>query len=313
MAPLRRKQQPMIVIHAVLPIFLIVALGRVIAATRLIDRSGWSAIERFGLFILFPALIIDVLATASFEKSTFSMLAALISGQLLMAAIGLLSQYWPGIGKQAVAAIIQSNVRWHTFIGLSIAQAIFGNEGLALLAVAAAGMIPTANLISISAFASFSETPSSLRVRIGQVVTNPLILACFIGVLLNVLNTAPAGPFGDALGLVGQSAITVGLLTAGAAINFTSLQAHLVKVLVWSLIRVLAMPVLAVGLAHLFDITGLARSIMIVATATPTASAGVILARQLNGDAALAANLIAMQVLLVVFTLPFMLWVFQAA
>lgn len=302
----------MIVIHAVLPIFLVVALGRAIAATGLIDRIGWSAIERIGLYILFPALIIDVLSTASFNGSTFAMLAALICGQLLMAAIGLLSHYWPGISKGSVAAIIQSNVRWHTFIGLSVAQAIFGSEGLALLAVAAAGMIPTANLISTSAFAAYSETPGSLRDRMVQVITNPLILACFIGGLLNITNFVPTGPIDDALGLVGQSAITVGLLTAGAAINFKSLHANLSKVLTWSLIRVLIMPILAVGLAYLFDINGLSRSIMIVATATPTASAGVILARQLNGDAALAANLIAMQALLVVFTLPLMLWLLQA-
>ncbi|MGB1068331.1 MAG: AEC family transporter [Henriciella sp.] len=302
----------MIVIQAVLPIFLVVALGRAIAATGLIDRIGWSAIERIGLYILFPALIIDVLSTASFNGSTFAMLAALICGQLLMAAIGLLSHYWPGISKGSVAAIIQSNVRWHTFIGLSVAQAIFGSEGLALLAVAAAGMIPTANLISTSAFAAYSETPGSLRDRMVQVITNPLILACFIGGLLNITNLVPTGPIDDALGLVGQSAITVGLLTAGAAINFKSLHANLSKVLTWSLIRVLIMPILAVGLAHLFDINGLSRSIMIVATATPTASAGVILARQLNGDAALAANLIAMQALLVVFTLPLMLWLLQA-
>ncbi|MGB2388360.1 MAG: AEC family transporter [Henriciella sp.] len=302
----------MIVIQAVLPIFLVVALGRAIAATGLIDRIGWSAIERIGLYILFPALIIDVLSTASFNGSTFAMLAALICGQLLMAAIGLLSHYWPGISKGSVAAIIQSNVRWHTFIGLSVAQAIFGSEGLALLAVAAAGMIPTANLISTSAFAAYSETPGSLRDRMVQIITNPLILACFIGGLLNITNLVPTGPIDDALGLVGQSAITVGLLTAGAAINFKSLHANLSKVLTWSLIRVLIMPILAVGLAHLFDINGLSRSIMIVATATPTASAGVILARQLNGDAALAANLIAMQALLVVFTLPLMLWLLQA-
>ncbi|MGB0261490.1 MAG: AEC family transporter [Henriciella sp.] len=302
----------MIVIQAVLPIFLVVALGRAIAATGLIDRIGWSAIERIGLYILFPALIIDVLSTASFNGSTFAMLAALICGQLLMAAIGLLSHYWPGISKGSVAAIIQSNVRWHTFIGLSVAQAIFGSEGLALLAVAAAGMIPTANLISTSAFAAYSETPGSLRDRMVQIITNPLILACFIGGLLNITNLVPTGPIDDALGLVGQSAITVGLLTAGAAINFKSLHANLSKVLTWSLIRVLIMPILAVGLAYLFDINGLSRSIMIVATATPTASAGVILARQLNGDAALAANLIAMQALLVVFTLPLMLWLVQA-
>ena len=58
----------------------------------------------------------------------------------------------------------------------------------------------------------------------------------------------------------------------------------------------------------LFGIGGTARTVAVIAAAVPTAASSFILARQMGGDATLMANLITVQVLLAVVTLPLMMW-----
>lgn len=302
----------MVFLNAVLPIFLILVVGKLVALSPLLDRGGWNAVERLGLYVLFPALIVNVLASASFSWAALTLLGVLIAAQLLLGAVGLAAKFAFAIPGPTAASIIQSNVRWNTFIGLSIAQALYGAEGLALMAVASAGMIPTANLLSISAFEGLSGTQSTLRQRIVSVLINPLILACAIGGVLGFTNAPVPGFVKDSLGLVAQAAIVIGLLCAGAALDFSSLSAARLRLAIWSAIRLIGLPLLVLAIAWGVGLTGLPLYVALIAAATPTATNGVVLARQMRGDAVLAANLVAIQSLFSVVTIPLLLWAFAS-
>ena len=300
----------MIFLNAVLPIFLVLVVGKALAVSPLLDRSGWNAIERLGLYVLFPALIVNVLASAVFDWAALTLIGVLVAAQVLLGAVGLTAKYAFSIPGPTAASIIQSNVRWNTFIGLSIAQSLYGAEGLALMAVASAGMIPTANLLSISAFEGFSESQSTLRQKVLSVVINPLIIACVIGAAIGFANIPLPQFLGDALDLVARAAIAIGLLCAGAALDFSSLREARLRLAVWSTVRLFGLPVLVVVLAWWLQLTGLPLYIALIAAATPTATNSVVLARQMGGDAVLAANLVAVQSLLSVITIPLILFLF---
>ena len=300
----------MIFLNAVLPIFLVLVVGKALAMSPLLDRSGWNAIERLGLYVLFPALIVNVLASAVFDWAALTLIGVLVAAQVLLGAVGLTAKYAFSIPGPTAASIIQSNVRWNTFIGLSIAQSLYGAEGLALMAVASAGMIPTANLLSISAFEGFSESQSTLRQKVLSVVINPLIIACVIGAAIGFANIPLPQFLGDALDLVARAAIAIGLLCAGAALDFSSLREARLRLAVWSTVRLFGLPALVVVLAWWLQLTGLPLYVALIAAATPTATNSVVLARQMGGDAVLAANLVAVQSLLSVITIPLILFLF---
>ena len=303
----------LVFLNAVLPIFLVLVVGKLVALSPLLDRAGWNAVERLGLYVLFPVLIVNVLASASFSWGALTLIGVLIAAQILLGAVGLAAKFALRIPGPAAASIIQSNVRWNTFIGLSIAQALYGAEGLALMAVASAGMIPTANLLSISAFEGLSETQSTLRQRAVSVLINPLIVACVIGGALGVSNLQLPSFATDSLDLVAQAAIAIGLLCAGAALDFSSLNAARLRIAVWSFVRLLGLPLLVLSISLVVGLTGLPLYVALIAAATPTATNGVVLARQMGGDAVLAANLVAIQSLLSVVTIPALLWIFASS
>lgn len=292
-------------LSALVPVILIVALGRFLGWRKTITDDGWRAIERLAYLVLFPALIIRALANAPFEEAPWALMALLSAAQCLLGAFGLLARRWPGIRRPETGSIIQSNVRWNTFVALSIASALFGDEGLALVSIAAAAMIPAANVLSVAALTSHAEREGlPKRNPVKELLRNPLIIACAVGSLLAALNIEIPPLLDLTIDLLGQGTIALGLLAAGAGMDIAALGRSGLKTVTWSLVRLIGLPVLAIGGALLLGISGTPLAIAVISSSVPTATSSYILARQLGGDAPLAANLIAMQTVLSLITMP---------
>ncbi len=289
---------------ALIPVIAVVALGRMLAASNFLSQDGWRAIERLSLMVMFPSLIILVLSRANFNEAPIFMAASLIGAQVIMGAIALAAARWGNTSRPAVGSIIQSNVRWNTFIGLSLAGSIFGEEGLAIMAIISACMIPTANILSVYGFSHFGDGGDRRRNPLLEMVRNPLIIACAIGLGLNALSAPPSGIALDVLDLLSKGTVPLGLLAAGAGISFGSLWAGRTKVILWSVIRLLGLPLAALAIALALNISGMHLALILIAASTPTAANGYVLSRQMGGDADLTASLIALQTVLAIVTMP---------
>ncbi len=111
----------------------------------------------------------------------------------------------------------------------------------------------------------------------------------------------------SALRLLGNAGLACGVLAVGAGLNLHSLRRPGVRLGLGTLLRLLLMPLFAAGFSTLLGVTGTARGIAILAAAVPTASASYVLARKMGGDAKLMAEIVTLQTLLAVVTLPLFL------
>lgn len=296
---------------ALLPVIAIVTLGRFLAWRGTVTPEGWRGIERLSYVLLFPALIIRALANAPFESAPWKLAVVLIAAQLILGAFGLLARLMPNVTRPQVGSIIQSNLRWNTFVALSLGSLLHGDAGLALVTIAAAAMIPTANVLSVYALIGHAEVePGTKPKPLLALVTNPLIVACAIGGALAVGNVTFPKPVDDTMRLLGQATIALGLLTAGAGVDFGALKRAGIVTVGWSFVRLLGLPALALAGGLLIGLEGMVLQIAVICAATPTATNSYILARQLGGDAPLSANLIAVETVLAMVTMPL---VFYAA
>ncbi|MCI5045337.1 MAG: AEC family transporter [Aquisalinus sp.] len=298
---------------ALLPVIMLVSFGQCLARWRIIAADGWRAIDLICYRVLFPALIVVTLARAPFDHAPWLMMGVLFATQLIMGAIGLLALPLMHLSQKytrsTVGSIIQSNVRWNTFIALSIAGSLYGEAGLALIAIAAAAMIPTANILSVYAFIYFGENPDGQRPKpIKALASNPLVLACIVGAALNITGLAPTGPLGEAIDLLAAGSIGLGLLAAGAGINLPALWQSGIRTALWSAVRLILMPLIALALGTLMDLDRFQLACIVIASGVPTAVNGFVLARQLGGDTTLSANLIAVQTVFSMMTLPLIFW-----
>ena len=113
---------------ALLPVIAIVILGRFLAWRGTITPDGWRGIERLSYVLLFPALIIRALAYAPFASAPWKLAVVLIAAQLILGAVGLLARAMPNVTRPQAGSIIQSNVRWNTFVALSLASLLHGDQ-----------------------------------------------------------------------------------------------------------------------------------------------------------------------------------------
>lgn len=284
-------------LQALVPVVFMVLLGRFLAWRNIPTPEGWRAIERLCYLVFIPALIVLVLWRAPLDTVPWKIGLTLIVAQVTLAAVGLLAQFFKNMTKPAMACVVQSNSRWNTFIALTITGVLFGEEGVALTAICAAVMIPLANILSVLAFTYYGTNESGVRRNpFAELIRNPLVIACIIGGLLNASGTKPAGTIETVLELISGPAMALGLMSVGAAIDFSALKRAGIRTAGWSFVRLFGLPLIAVPFAYfVLNVTGMPLLVIAISTSTPTAVNGYILAKQMGGDAPFMANLIAFQ------------------
>ncbi|WP_110669438.1 AEC family transporter [Salinicola halophilus] len=296
------------VAHALGPLFLLILLGAAFGWARFPGGDFWPRLERFVYYLLFPAMLVSTLAEAEVHRVPVFALAAVVLGGMLTLSVGLWLWRKPlALEAPAFTSVFQGTARFNTYVGVAGATALHGQAGATVAAVAVALMVPLANVLCVLAFiASGTLGRASLGQSALALGRNPLILACLIGVALNATGLGLPGWSEAALDLLGGAALPLGLVAVGVALRPQALLRAGRAFWLSSALKLLATPLIAVGLAGLVGLEGVNRDVALLFAALPTATSAYILARQLGGDASLMAAIITGQTLLAGLTLP--LW-----
>jgi predicted permease len=301
------------VLASLVPTFLIIATGWLCRATDFVSEQQWAGLERATYVIFFPALIIDTLARADLASvPVLGVGGALVSSILVMAGLmlalrPLLARY-AGIDGPSFTSIFQGATRWNTFVGLAVAGSLFGQRGIALIAVAIAAMVPLLNLLAFYVFIRFAGRPKqSPRDILRSFVTNPFIWSCAVGLTLNLIVPPLPKPIAAYIDLMGRAALAAGLLIVGAGLDIRRLSKPGLPHFLTAGLKLVLMPVMAVLFARYADVAGNDLIVTTIAASVPSAAAAYVLARQMGGNASLMAEILTLQTLLALGTMPLMI------
>lgn len=290
------------------PLFLLILLGTVVGYWRWPNDTFWPQMERLIYFVLFPAMLVGTLATADVTQVPVGRLALVLLGA--MAFFGLLLwrlRDWLRLAPAAFTSVFQGAVRFNTYVGVAGAAALHGSLGVTTAAVAVALMVPVVNVMCVASFVGAGTLGSaSLGKSVTALIKNPLILACLVGIGLNVLGIGLPGWSEATVGLLGRAALPLGLVAVGVALRPAALLRIDHGVLATNSVKLLLMPAFVLILTWILQLDPVSRDVALLFAALPTATSAYILARQLGGDAELMAAIITGQTLLAMLTLP--LW-----
>lgn len=301
------------VIFAIIPIFLLIALGGALKRYNFPGDAFWPLADKMTYFIFFPALLVDNLSSARLGSlDPTGMLGALLAVILLQAALVYLLRPLARVDGPGFTSVFQGAVRFNTFVGLGAVAALEGGAGITLFAVAIALAIPVLNVLCVLTLARYGAHGQSTSFK-GQVLflaKNPLIIACLIGIAMNLADiTLPAG-IAPVFKMLGSMAAPMGLLTVGAGLQWEAARNGGRAVLLSCALKLMVYPLMLYGAAKLWGLGPLETKVMVLWGTMPTASASYILARQMGGDAPLAAAIVTVSTILAFVTVPlFMLLV----
>lgn len=288
---------------ALLPDFLLILLGLGLRRWLHLGDHFWTGLEKLVYFVLFPALLFNSIARANLALTEAAPL--LLAGVLTMMtgmALGALARWLFRITPISFASQFQCAFRFNTYIGLAVAAKLHGTAGIATMGLLAGAMVPPANIAAVGMLARHGET-SLWR----ELARNPLVLATIAGLLWNLTGIALPVPAGQFFGRLADAAIALGLLAVGSALKVDGRPGGGYAAGSWFLgVKLLALPVAALGLGRLFGLTGIPADVLLAYAALPTASSAYILAQRMGGDGRSVAWQISVSTLLAMLTLP--LW-----
>jgi predicted permease len=300
---------------ALFPVLGLILAGFVIQRTAFLPPTFWPSAEKLTYFLLMPATLIHNLAGKEIGSLPWVKILLTVEGAVLASSL-LVTLWWlvnRKMGGPAFTSLFQGGVRFNTFVALALAENLFGKEGLFLAAMGAGFMIILINVLCVSAF--------SLAVSSGKVVDpkrllidllrNPLIIGCVVGVGLNASGLKLPLAIDGVLALGGKAAFPLGLMAVGAAYRAENLMLHWQPLLVTSTVQFIFKPLIAWGLASYLGLTGIALNVAVLLFSVPTAPSAYILSRQMGGDHDSMAAIITAQTCLSFITLPLTVWLLR--
>ena len=293
------------VLAALAPVFLLILLGWVVRACRVVSAEALGHVNRFGYFVLYPAFLFTTIASASFESADAGpFVLGALGGFLCMVLLTLCARLFIKDGP-AFTSIFQGATRWNGFAILAAASEIFGPLGRPFIALIFGPAVLILNIISVAVLARWGvHGKTSLKFIVAQIAGNPLVLACVAGLMALAIGLPDLGSFSDALRLLGQAAMPVALICVGAGIDLGAARTAHREVVLAAALKLLVAPALFYLLVRGVGASPMAAAIAVGVGSTPTAAASYTLAREMGGDARLMAAIVSVTTLVSFITMP---------
>jgi len=298
--------------QALIPILALILAGFVIQRSNFLPATFWPSAEKLTYFLLMPAILIHSIANKQMADLPWFGMLVTVEGAVIVSAVLIIS-WWRfnrHIDGPGFTSAFQGAVRFNSFVALALAEKLFGAEGLFLAALGAGFMILLINVLCVSAFSVAVNEGRSIRPAavLADLARNPLIIACVIGVSLNVSGLKLPQEIDGVLVLAGKAAFPIGLMAVGAAYRSGSLVKHWQPLLASSMVQFVCKPAAAWWIGSTMGLSGLPLTIVVLLFSVPTAPTSYILSRQMGGDHDSMASIITAQTCLSFMTLPITLW-----
>lgn len=286
------------------PDFSLILCGYLVCRFTKLNRPVWEQVESLVYYFLFPVLLFQSIVRTPLDLQAASGLmgaglALGITGIALAYALPHVPLLGRWIDRRDHAASAQVAFRFNSFIGLALAERLLGAQGLQLIAVLIGVCVPLFNVGAV-----WPMTRHAQRGFMGEIVRNPLIIATASGLVANLLGFSIPEFLAPTVTRIGAASIALGLMAAGAGMQFQSLaRGKLLGASVLT-IRHLLSPVIAWLLARAFRLGAAETTILLTFAALPTASSCYVLAARMGYNGPYVAGLVTLSTALGVASLP---------
>lgn len=301
------------IFESILPVFLLVLLGIGLKRTTVINSNFWEGMEQCSYYVLFPALLFQTMAKADFsDASSIHVSLIAILAFTTMSVVVLAS--WPVLKRgrmtpSTFTSLYQTSTRWNGFMALAIAAKTYDAHGLVVVGMVMAAVIVPVNAGSIAVLAVFSGQRRDYRAIAIKIISNPMIIATFLGIGINMTGIPLYRPVMATVEMLSQASLSLGLITVGAGLKVADALKPSIGVLSAVVMKLVVFPVLAIAVGMAVGLTGTNLALLALSAAVPTAMNGYVLAKQMGGDADFYAAAATVQTALAFFTIPVAMFV----
>lgn len=312
----------MYVINTLAPVFLVILLGAVLQLTGFLSPQLTRESNRLVYWVGLPCLLFNQTAQAEIAGgSALRISSVIVAGAVGCIAIAYLISRLLRLSGPSEGAFVQAAFRGNlAFIGLPVVSyalsqapassgvASLSVEQLQSLAVLSfAPLVPLYNAAAVVVLVVGSRRSQHWLSLLRPVTTNPLLIACVVGLSWSLTGLALPLWLSNTCRTVGQMSLPLALLGVGVSLVTTKIRGQVALSVLAALVKVAGAPLLGVFVANWLGLSTLERTIALLYLACPTAIVSYVMAQQLGGDDALASSTIVFSTLLSAVTLAIVL------
>ncbi len=294
-------------VNAVLPSFLIIALGLYIRSRGKLDDKSLGKFNSLAFRVFLPFQIFkNIYDSPMGEAFDLKLLIFGAVGLLLAGALALLTAVLtePRLDRRGVMAqgMFRGN---YVLLGMPLIESLFGSSGSGLAALMIVVNIPLYNVLSVIFLELYAGGEINVRKMAKDIATNPLIDATLVGLLAKAVNLPVYAlpPVGSVLKSLAGVATPLCLFILGASFAPANMHGYARSLWITVAFKLLVIPGLALAAAAALGIRGVGLAVVMISFGAPTAVNSYTMARELGGDSELAAGIVVVDTALSCLTL----------
>lgn len=294
-------------LQVVVPVFLIILLGYILKHKKMINDQFVSLSSTIVFKIALPALVFTKIANTDFTSAFNPKLIGIcVSGTLATFFLAWLVVIPITKDGRARGSFIQGAFRSnYGIIGFAVVFNMFGDSGLQKAAIILSFIMPIYNVLAIIALtvpARKEKAINKIRVVI-EILKNPLMLAAVSALLVSYFEIPIHSIIFNTFNYLAALALPLALLGIGGSLSAMSIKNRLWESLIASLLKTIAYPIIFTAIIYYLGFRGEELGVGFVLFASPAAIAGFIMAKAMDNDSELAADIIVISTLISIFTL----------
>ena len=294
-----------IAFHAIVPLFLIIAVGYTVKRLGWIGPEEVRRLNKVTFYTFMPVMLFYNIYTSDFSQAVRLPYALFVVGAALgmvavSFAVTLLAEKMPERRGVMIQAAFRSNF---VLLGLPIAAELLPEGNLGVTALMVAIVVPIYNMMSVVVLEYFRGGKPRAGEVLLAVVKNPLILGSVAGLLVQALHITLPEVLVSFAGKMNSAATPLILLLLGASFETREIARYKKELLVCVGLRLVVFPGAILTLAAALGLRDIEFVTVLAMTAAPTAVKSFNRAQQLGGDSQLAGSAVVVSTAASFFTL----------
>ena len=291
--------------NAIIPIFLIMALGYLARSLGAISRDDVPKLNKLAFryfmpIMLFYSIYVSDIKTAIQPKLLLFSAACVLAEYLLALTFVLLTEKDMARRGVMIQGLYRSNF---VIIGLPLAGALVEGADISGVVVLIAVIVPMFNVLAVITLEVFNGKKPGFGKLMLEIAKNPLIIGAVTGILALLLKIKLPGILESAAQQIYAATNPLMLFLLGAFFKFDGIKKYAKELAIVCFGRLVLLPGIFLGIAALGGIRGVEFAGMIAMFGSATAIASFTMAEQMGGEAELAGDIVVLTSALCAFTM----------
>jgi len=208
-----------------------------------------------------------------------------------------------------VQAWFRSNIM---IFGVPVIQGMYGEKGLPLLSTLILFAVPLVNILAVIVLEGYRGNNISIFSLLLSVIKNPLVDAALLGFIFYLFKIEIPQLILSPISSLSKTATPLAFIILGGTIEFESVKKNIKLIIFGSIGKLIVSPLIIILISIALGLRGMYLGCIIASMASPVAVSSFTMAKEMEGDADLAAQIVIISTVLSLISIFFWLFILKS-